>query len=386
MSSRNSHLPLHADPNAPANRPHRRSRFKLFDVRPPAQGSPRFAAKNHLIATIGEFVGTFTFLFFALGATNVANTLATSVTGTARAGQGGYPAAAANTSSLLYISCAFGLSLLVSVWIFFKVSGGLYNPAVSLGMGLIGAITWLRVALLVAAQLLGAIAAAAVINALVPGPLNAQTRLAPGMSIARGLFLEMFLTALLCLAIFFLAAEKHRGTFMAPVGIGLALWTTQMLGVYYTGASVNPARSFGPDVAVASFPGYHYIYWIGPALGALLAALFYKLIKWLEYESVMGPDHPDYATARATSTMGTTHVQGPGMGDYLTRQQKRGTAGEGEGTVYSPPGSPTSPTKTVSSFHDRFDRLEAMVEQLIRERGGGEERLGGNGGSGQRIA
>ncbi|BGP23753.1 hypothetical protein JCM10295v2_002654 [Rhodotorula toruloides] len=380
MSSRNSHLPLHADPNAPANRPHRRSRFKLFDVRPPAQGSPRFAAKNHLIATIGEFVGTFTFLFFALGATNVANTLATSVTGTARAGQGGYPAAAANTSSLLYISCAFGLSLLVSVWIFFKVSGGLYNPAVSLGMGLIGAITWLRVALLVAAQLLGAIAAAAVINALVPGPLNAQTRLAPGMSIARGLFLEMFLTALLCLAIFFLAAEKHRGTFMAPVGIGLALWTTQMLG------------------------GYHYIYWIGPALGALLAALFYKLIKWLEYESVMGPDHPDYATARATSTMvseslglapaphgcstgqGTTHVQGPGMGDYLTRQQKRGTAGEGEGTVYSPPGSPTSPTKTVSSFHDRFDRLEAMVEQLIRERGGGEERLGGNGGSGQRIA
>lgn len=164
----------------------------------------------------------------------------------------------------------------------FRVSGGLFNPAVTLGMGIIGAITWLRVALLVAAQLLGAICAAAVLHALTPGsalplqvmppfhtdsrplagPLNAQTRLSPGMSIARGLFLEMFLTALLCLAIFFLAAEKHRGTFMAPVGIGLALWITQMLGgesaellahkaklrllecraVYYTGASVNVRR------------------------------------------------------------------------------------------------------------------------------------------------
>jgi hypothetical protein len=114
----------------------------------------------------------------------------------------------------------------------------------------------------------------------------------------------------------------------------------------------------------------------------------------------MGPDHPDYATAQATSTMvseslgvapaphagsgyrhGTADIQGPGMGDYLTRQQTRGTAsaGEGEGTVYSPPGSPTSPTKTVSTFQDRFDCLEAMVGQLIRERGGGEERMGGTG-------
>jgi aquaporin rerated protein, other eukaryote len=57
-------------------------------------------------------------------------------------------------------------------------------------------------------------------------------------------------------------------------------------GVYYTGGSVNPARSFGPAVATRSFPTYHWIYFIGPILGALLASGFYKFIKTLEYETV----------------------------------------------------------------------------------------------------
>lgn len=49
--------------------------------------------------------------------------------------------------------------------------------------------------------------------------------------------------------------------------------------------SLNPARSFGPCVVLHSFPGYHWIYWLGPALGSLLAVLFYRLIKILEYET-----------------------------------------------------------------------------------------------------
>lgn len=61
MSSGHSQLPLHAGAHAQGNtdRPRSHSRFKLFDVRPPAQGSPRYAAKNHLVATVGEFVGAF---------------------------------------------------------------------------------------------------------------------------------------------------------------------------------------------------------------------------------------------------------------------------------------------------------------------------------------
>ena len=55
-------------------------------------------------------------------------------------------------------------------------------------------------------------------------------------------------------------------------------------GVYFTGGSLNPARSFGPSVVARSFPSHHWIYWIGPCLGGLLAAAYYKLVKYLNYE------------------------------------------------------------------------------------------------------
>lgn len=56
-------------------------------------------------------------------------------------------------------------------------------------------------------------------------------------------------------------------------------------GVYFTGGSLNPARSFGPDVILRTFNSYHWIYWIGPLLGAIVAVIFYRLIKLLEYET-----------------------------------------------------------------------------------------------------
>lgn len=56
------------------------------------------------------------------------------------------------------------------------------------------------------------------------------------------------------------------------------------IGVYFTGGSLNPARSFGCAVAAPSFPHYHWIYWVGPVLGALLASGYYKFIKMYHYE------------------------------------------------------------------------------------------------------
>lgn len=72
----------------------------------------------------------------------------------------------------------------------------------------------------------------------------------------------MFLTAELVFTIFMLAAEKHQANFIAPVGIGLALFVAQMFGTYFTGSSLNPARSFGPAVVVHQFASYHWIYWV----------------------------------------------------------------------------------------------------------------------------
>ncbi|PYH85527.1 aquaporin rerated protein [Aspergillus uvarum CBS 121591] len=244
----------------------------------------RKALKNHLLAASSEFVGTVLFLWFAFAGTQVAAMTSDSD--------------AINPQSLLYISLSFGMSLLVVAWAFYRISGGLFNPAVTLGLSLAGTMPWLRCAFLLPVQILGGIVAAALVSCMFPGPITAvQTRLNADTSITQGLFIEMFLTALLIVTILMLAAEKHNATFLAPVGIGLALFVAEMVGdvgVFFTGGSLNPARSFGPDVAAASFPGYHYIYWIGPLMGALLAAGYYRFAKAFNYpEANPGQDATD---------------------------------------------------------------------------------------------
>jgi aquaporin related protein len=83
-----------------------------------------------------------------------------------------------------------------------------------------------------------------------------------------------------------------------PKGIGLSLFVAEMTGVFFTGGSLNPARSFGPAVINSSFVHYHWIYWLGPTLGSIVAAGFYKFIKILEYETA----NPDQDAANNTHT------------------------------------------------------------------------------------
>lgn len=84
------------------------------------------------------------------------------------------------------------------------------------------------------AQLVAGIASAGVVSALFPGPLNCSTRLGGGTSIAQGLFIEMFLTAQLVLVIIMLAVVKHKSTYLAPVGIGLTFFVTELIGTTLT--------------------------------------------------------------------------------------------------------------------------------------------------------
>ncbi|OAP64005.1 hypothetical protein AYL99_03232 [Fonsecaea erecta] len=232
--------------------------------------SRRARAKNHVIAMVGEFVGTTLFLWFAFAGTQSA-----AITG------GGV----ANTPTQVTLtSLAFGFSLLVTVWAFYRISGGLFNPAVTLGLVLTKNLPWVRGLLLFPSQILGGIVAAALVRCMLPGPLVVGTTLSNDTTPAQGVFIEMFLTSLLVFTILMLAAEKHYATFMAPVGIGLALFVGMMAGLPYTGASMNPARSFGPAVATPYFPGYHYIYWFGPVMGSLMASGYYAFVKYLRYE------------------------------------------------------------------------------------------------------
>jgi aquaporin rerated protein, other eukaryote len=168
---------------------------------------------------------------------------------------------------------------------------------VTLALLLAGAIKPVRAILVFVAQLVGGIAAAAVVDGITPGPLHVSTKLSPEMNLAQGVFLEMFLTTELVLVILMLAVEKHKSTFLAPVGIGGALFVGHIAGVYWTGASLNPARSFGPEV-IAGFQSYDWIYWVGPFLGSLLASGFYRLLKFLEYETANpGQDFDDQEAA-----------------------------------------------------------------------------------------
>ena len=144
-------------------------------------------------------------------------------------------------------------------------------------------------------QLIGAICASAVLLGILPGPLAVNTFPNNGTGTAQALFYgksslqtlnkaapsdtavstEMFLTFGLCMTVIMLSVEKNKTTPLGPVAIGLALFSTQLAGIFFTGAAVNTARAFGPAV-VTSFDGTHWIYWVGPSLGAILAAGLYK--------------------------------------------------------------------------------------------------------------
>ncbi|RSL97866.1 hypothetical protein CEP52_010656 [Fusarium oligoseptatum] len=213
--------------------------------------------KNHFVASLGEFIGTTMFLFFAFAGTEVANIQSNTSAKTTTGESTGF-----SVSTLLYISIIFGFSLMVNVW----------------------AISLTRAVCLFVSQILGAMLASVVVLYLFPEAFNVRTTLGGGASLVQGVFIEAILTAELVFTIFMLAKEKHRATFIAPVGIGLALFIAEMVGVQFTGGSLNPARSFGPCVVTGTFDTEHWIYWVGPFIGSLIAVAFYWFIKTLEYE------------------------------------------------------------------------------------------------------
>ena len=92
-----------------------------------------------------------------------------------------------------------------------------------------------------------------------------------------GLLLEGVLTFALVFVIFATAIDPKGLTHLAPMAIGLMVMVDHLIGVPMTGASMNPARSFGPAV-VANVWTDHWIYWLGPLIGAALAALIYEFV------------------------------------------------------------------------------------------------------------
>lgn len=155
----------------------------LYGLLPVKSQSEASTLRNHFVAAAGEFVGTFLFLFTAyLGhSMSVSSTPNTAINGGGKSNQ-----------TVIYIALSYGMSLLVSAWILYRVSGGLFNPAVTVGMLLTGTLPVVRGLIFIPVQILGAMCAAGVVAAIIPGPIGiTKTTLAPNMNVAQGLFLEM---------------------------------------------------------------------------------------------------------------------------------------------------------------------------------------------------
>ena len=214
-------------------------------------------------ALIAEAVGTF--LFFFVGAGSVV--------------LGDYLAANGGTGpGLLGVALAHGLALAVLVSALGAVSGGHFNPAVTFGVWIMGRITPMRAVLYVVAQLVGGLAAGLALKIVFPDAWQASNigtpALGAGITPAIGIGIEAVLTAFLVLAVIGTAVDA-RAPKIGGLAIGLAVAADILVGGPLTGAAMNPARWFGPAVAAGAYADW-YVWWIGPAIGAAVAALIYR--------------------------------------------------------------------------------------------------------------
>ncbi|CAG8628874.1 15045_t:CDS:2 [Funneliformis caledonium] len=239
-------------------------------------------SKHDITASVAEFLGTAYFIFMGVGG-------AVSIQTVTSQGDG--------TLNVLAIPFAFGFSLCVNIYIWGSVSGAALNPAVTIGLIASQNISLIRGIMYIVAQFLGGLVGAYFISLVQPkafvngAAINAVTDLGLGISTAQGLFLEMFTTSVLTMAVFMMAVEKpepRKGNIMAAFVIGMSLFISAICAGPYTGASLNPARTFGPSVVAGKFGPNHWIYYVGPTLGSLLAAAFWKLLTMAKYRKATG--------------------------------------------------------------------------------------------------
>jgi aquaporin TIP len=220
-------------------------------------------------AVLAEFIATLLFIFIGCGAVvGVVNVLGRSP--------------ADDAGALVAIALAHGLAIAVLVAGTAKLSGGHINPAVTFAAVITGRMKVGPGVLYVAAQLAGAVVGALLLDAVLvsgaEGDLGAHALNDNALSsTVGGLIVEIILTFVLVFTVFAVAMDPRGPSNLAPIAIGLAVLIDHFVGVPLTGASMNPARSFGPAL-VANAWDDHWVYWIGPLAGGALAGLIYYFV------------------------------------------------------------------------------------------------------------
>jgi len=204
---------------------------------------------------VAEFIGTFTLIFIGIGA--IANM----------------------PGNLLAIAFAHGLAIAVMVTATLHISGGQLNPAVSVALMVTGKITPREAVAFIISQLAGAVAAAAVCGALFSEMIvkNGTPALPASTSVAAGIVIEAILTFFLVFVIFGTGVDSRGRGGTTGLAIGFTVTLDILFGGPLTGAAMNPARTFGPAL-IANFWQHHYVYWIGPIAGGILAGVVYNTL------------------------------------------------------------------------------------------------------------
>jgi MIP family channel proteins len=218
---------------------------------------------------VAEFVGTFALVFFGVGAICADQFLRTSTNG-----QSGF--------GLLGVALAQGLAMGIMVTSLGHISGGHFNPAVTIGFWVTRKFSTFDTLAYWIAQVAGAVAAAYLLRTL---PFDAWSsvqmgtpNLASGITRTSGMTIEAVMTFFLVF-VFFATAVDERGAFnkIAGFAIGLTVTLGVLLGGPFTGAALNPARALGPALA-ANHWANHGVYWIGPLAGGVAAGWLYDTI------------------------------------------------------------------------------------------------------------
>ncbi len=215
---------------------------------------------DYLRRGVAEFLGAFALTFFGAGATMV--------------GSGG----------LVGVALAHGLAIALMVTAFGHISGGHFNPAITLGFLVTRRIATALAAVYWFMQFAGACVAALLLWWIFPAEAIGPSRLGapllhPSIGSGAGFALEAIMTAFLVIAVFATAVDE-RGAFKAVAGFGIGFVISMdiLAGGPLTGAAMNPSRAFGPELVYRVWESYTWIYYAGPAVGAIFAAVLYELL------------------------------------------------------------------------------------------------------------
>uniref|UniRef100_A0A3Q0SCK4 Aquaporin-4 n=1 Tax=Amphilophus citrinellus TaxID=61819 RepID=A0A3Q0SCK4_AMPCI len=221
--------------------------------------------KDFWRAVSGEYLATLIFVLLGLGSTiNWA------------AGEAKPPPA-----DLVLISLCFGLTIATMVQCFGHISGGHINPAVTAAMVVTRKLSLAKAVFYVAAQCLGAVTGAGILYLVTPTAVRGflgVTTVNSTISVGHGLLVEFLITFELVFTVFATCDPKRTDLGgSASLAIGIAVVIGHLFAIPYTGASMNPARSFGPAMVTLNFEN-HWVYWVGPILGGILAASLYEYL------------------------------------------------------------------------------------------------------------